>query len=467
LNAKAYSNVRPDPRYQVRQDFGRPRRWPLAVACVVALLVGAGAATTMMHPDVIDRLYESVTGSPPPWTGGISDTDIAAPQPQPVPETPLSVPSAPIPQPALPPSDRASGDTASAPEASPSPATPIPPTPPAQNPSNTVDEQRVTDLAARASRYIEQRLLTTPPGGNAFEVYQQITQIAPQHPKATAILGAIKDSYLRWGMTAEERGQFDNAAGFYRRGLSVDPGDQNFQTHLRNLERKRQSALATGTSNPGETAIAPPVPAPDQILRLPPDYDDRPDVQAAPANQPLPPANQFATREDMIQAFQQSGMLQSVIQSGRDIDFELPDGKTALMLASEQGNASAVRQLLAAGAAPNARSRNGGTALMYAASIGSSAVVRTLLQSGSAVNSMNVEGRTALMAAAAGGHVDTVKILLENGANVGTTSVHGRTALDYAQEGGHTAVVNLLNSFDPQAAPRRSSRGGSEVGQLN
>jgi ankyrin repeat protein len=80
---------------------------------------------------------------------------------------------------------------------------------------------------------------------------------------------------------------------------------------------------------------------------------------------------------------------------------------------------------------------------------------------------MNVEGRTALMAAAAGGHVDTVKILLENGANVGTTSVHGRTALDYAQEGGHTAVVNLLNSFDPQAAPRRSSRGGSEVGQLN
>ena len=186
-----------------------------------------------------------------------------------------------------------------------------------------------------------------------------------------------------------------------------------------------------------------------------------------PANQSLPPANRFTTREDMIQAFQQPGMLQSVIQSGRDIDFELPDGKTALMLASEQGNASAVRQLLAAGAAPNARSRNGGTALMYAASIGSNAVVRTLLQSGSAVNSMNVEGRTALMAAAGGGHVETVRILLENGANVGTTSIHGRTALDYAQEGGHTAVVNLLNSFDPQAASRRSSRGGSEVGQLN
>ena len=192
-------------------------------------------------------------------------------------------------------------------------------------------------------------------------------------------------------------------------------------------------------ANPGETAVAPPEPAPDQILRLPPDYDERRMLgRPAPANQPLPPANRFATREDMIQAFQQPGMLQSVIQSGRDIDFELPDGKTALMLASEQGNASAVRQLLAAGAAPNARSRNGGTALMYAASIGSNAVVRTLLQSGGAVNSMNVEGKTALMSAAGGGHVETVRILLENGANVGTTSIHGRTALNYAQEGGHT-----------------------------
>ena len=63
--------------------------------------------------------------------------------------------------------------------------------------------------------------------------------------------------------------------------------------------------------------------------------------------------------------------------------------------------------------------------------------------------------------------METVRILLENGANPGTTSIHGRTALNYAQEGGHTAVVNLLNSFDPQAASRRSSRGGSEVGQLN
>jgi len=143
LKAEAYSGVHPDPRYQVQQDFGRPRRWPLAAACIVALLIGAGAATTMMHPDAVDRLYERVTGGPPPWANGISDTDVAALEPQPIPETPLFVPPAPIPQPALPPSapsDKASGDTMSTPEPSPSPATPIQPTPPAQQSSNNADE---------------------------------------------------------------------------------------------------------------------------------------------------------------------------------------------------------------------------------------------------------------------------------------------------------------------------------------
>ena len=232
MNADAYSSVRPDPRYQVRQDFGRPRRWPLVAACVVALLVGAGAATTMMHPDAVDRLYESVTGSPPPWTDSVERHRYRRLARRSRFRKRRRSRCAPPPSPAA---GAAAGrygiHTGSR---APSPATPVPPTPPTQAPSNTAEEQRVIDLAARADRYIEQRLLTTPPGGNAFEVYQQITQIAPQHPKAAAILTAIKDTYLRWGATAEERGQFDNAAGFYRRGLSVDPGDQNFQTHLRN-----------------------------------------------------------------------------------------------------------------------------------------------------------------------------------------------------------------------------------------
>ncbi|UEM22547.1 ankyrin repeat domain-containing protein [Skermanella mucosa] len=450
LTASAYRHDRPEPDY-------RRRRWPQVAASLLALLAGAGIAAALLEPQAIQRLYTQATGDQLPWSTEPppSETADLAPEADWEPQ-PLPVEPPPIPQPAQPPVSAA--PTLPPPDPAPPSAVEEPPALSA----DAANEQRVTELVNRANRYIDQRLLTTPPGGNAFEVYQQIVQIAPQDPRAASILSTIKDTYRRWGATAEDRGQFDNAASFYRRGLTVDPADETLQTRLRELDAKRQAALAAETASRPEsptagTAVAPPQPAPDQILRLPPDYDEG--AERAGAASDLPPAapNRFVTREDMLQAFQQPAVLEAVIQAGRDIDYELPDGKTALMLASEQGNTQAVRRLLTAGAAPNARSRNGGTALMYAASIGNNAIVRALIQSGGSVNSMNVEGKTALMAAASRGQVETVRILLENGANIGTTSIHGRNALSYAQEGGHRAVVDLLNSFDPQASSRRSA----------
>ncbi|EWY40129.1 hypothetical protein N825_03305 [Skermanella stibiiresistens SB22] len=461
LTASAYAPT--------RLETPRRRRWPLVAAALVAMAMGAGVTAALLEPQAVERAFQNATGKPLPWVADANrdDTDMAAP-----PETeyePVPINPAPVPQPAQPPV--AAAPTPPAPVAEAPPTPPVPATPPANGGSisgaNAANEQRLTELVDRANRLIDQRLLTTPPGGNAYETYQQIAQIAPNDPRAATILATIKDTYRRWGIAAEERGQFDNAANFYRRGLTVDQNDQTLQAQLRELDRKRQTATASAepAAPAAGTAAVTPQPAPDQVLRLPPDYDDAGDRGGT--DQPLPTPNRFATREDMLQAFQQPAMLDSVIQAGRDLDYELPDGKTALMLASEQGNSAAVRKLLTAGAAPNARSRNGGTALMYAASIGNNAIVRSLIQSGGAVNSMNVEGKTALMAAASRGQVDTVRILLESGANIGTTSIHGRNALSYAQEGGHRAVVDLLNSFDPQAAARRPTRPGNEIGQLN
>lgn len=461
LTASAYAHERPDPAY-------RRSRWPQVAASLLALAAGAGIAAALLEPQAVQRLYSQATGSHAPWSTEPppSETADLAPAPDWEPQ-PLPVAPPPVPQPAQPPV--AAAPPPAEPEPAPAAQTPPPPTPALSDAA--ANEQRVTELVNRANRFLEQRLLTTPPGGNAYEVYQQIVQIAPQDPRAAAVLATIKDTYRRWGVTAEERGQFDNAASFYRRGLTVDPADQTLQAQLRALDAKRQAAVAAEAAPPpasptAGTAVAPPQPAPDQILRLPPDYDEGADRAGAASEQPPAAPNRFVTREDMLQAFQQPAVLEAVIQAGRDLDYELPDGKTALMLASEQGNVQAVRRLLGAGAAPNARSRNGGTALMYAASIGNNAIVRALIQAGGSVNSMNVEGKTALMAAASRGQVETVRILLENGANLGTTSIHGRNALSYAQEGGHRAVVDLLNSFDPQASSRRSAL-DNQVGQLN
>nr|WP_305800068.1 ankyrin repeat domain-containing protein [Skermanella sp. TT6] len=462
LTASAYAHDRPEPE-------ARRRRWPQVAASVLALLAGAGIAAALLEPQAVQQLYARATGDQVTWGSEPPPSETAALPPETDWESQPPVPVAPppVPQPAQPPAAAAPPLPAPAPQPAPAAAPPAPPAPALS--AEAANEQRVTELVNRANRYVEQRLLTTPPGGNAFEVYRQIVQIAPQDPRAATILATIKDTYRRWGVTAEERGQFDNAASFYRRGLTVDPADQALQAHLRDLDAKRQAAVAAEAASPpaaptAGTAVAPP--AADQILRLPPDYDEGADRAGAASDLPPAAPNRFVTREDMLQAFQQPAVLEAVIQAGRDIDYELPDGKTALMLASEQGNAQAVRRLLGAGAAPNARSRNGGTALMYASSIGNNAIVRALIQAGGSVNSMNVEGKTALMAAASRGQVETVRILLENGANVGTTSIHGRNALSYAQEGGHRAVVDLLNTFDPQASSRRSAL-DNQVGQLN
>ncbi|WP_158044492.1 AAA family ATPase [Skermanella pratensis] len=258
LTASAYRHDRPEPAY--RHDRPEPayrrRRWPQVAASLVALLAGAGIAAALLEPQAVQRLYSQATGDQLPWstepppseTAGLAPEADWEPQPFPV-EPP------PIPRPAQPPASAA--PTLPPPDPAPAPAAEAPPQPPAPPPALSADaanEQRVTELVGRANRYVEQRLLTTPPGGNAFEVYQQIVQIAPQDPRAAAILATIKDTYRRWGATAEERGQFDNAASFYRRGLTVDPTDQALQTQLRELDARRQAALAA------EAASQPPSP---------------------------------------------------------------------------------------------------------------------------------------------------------------------------------------------------------------
>ena len=92
-----------------------------------------------------------------------------------------------------------------------------------------------------------------------------------------------------------------------------------------------------------------------------------------------------------------------------------PGGSTALMFAALYGDVALMRQLLAAGADPNAANAAGATALMWA--VPDVERLRLLLDAGADVNAHSEEQRTALVIAAGiVGAAPAVNLLLEYGA---------------------------------------------------
>jgi len=116
---------------------------------------------------------------------------------------------------------------------------------------------------------------------------------------------------------------------------------------------------------------------------------------------------------------------------------------SALLEAAKLGQVSAVRALLAQGAAVDTTDRRGFTPLMWAAAGGSLEVVRLLLDGGAEPDRRADDGTTALMLAAANGFTEVVRALVIRGANVSATR-GGATARQIAAEHRQSAVVALL-----------------------
>lgn len=94
------------------------------------------------------------------------------------------------------------------------------------------------------------------------------------------------------------------------------------------------------------------------------------------------------------------------------------------------------KELLARGAAANARSKTGKTPLIVAAgqpNHDDPSFLQELIDAGADVNAADEDGQTALMAAAEKGHVSKVRFLLDNGANVNARDKSGKAALQYAR----------------------------------
>ena len=138
-------------------------------------------------------------------------------------------------------------------------------------------------------------------------------------------------------------------------------------------------------------------------------------------------------------------IVKSLIDNGADVNAKDDDGDTALIYASANGNSDVVNTLLENKANVHSKNNNGEIALMLASHFGQNDVVNTLIKNKATVNEKDYDGDTALMMASVYGHNEVVKTLIDNGAYINERNFDGDTALVKASVNGENNVVkNLL-----------------------
>ena len=120
------------------------------------------------------------------------------------------------------------------------------------------------------------------------------------------------------------------------------------------------------------------------------------------------------------------------------------DGTTALHWAAHLGDVTSTDLLLDAGADSNATTRNGATPLSLACYKGHAGVIERLLQAGEDPNSL-VNGEPVLMMVARAGNPAALRVLLRHGADPNVSeSARGQTPLMHAAAAGNVGAIEVL-----------------------
>jgi uncharacterized protein len=138
--------------------------------------------------------------------------------------------------------------------------------------------------------------------------------------------------------------------------------------------------------------------------------------------------------------------VKALLRQAADVNAAQGDGMTALHWAALKNDADLAQTLLYAGANVRATTRIGSyTPLVLAAQNGNATVIGTLVAAGADVNSKTGNGTTVLMLAAASGNVDAVKAFVDKGADVNAREpVRGLNAAMFAAAANRAAVVTFL-----------------------
>ena len=139
-------------------------------------------------------------------------------------------------------------------------------------------------------------------------------------------------------------------------------------------------------------------------------------------------------------------ILQSLIDSGANVNAKDKQGVTALHWAVYKAHEEIAHLLIDKGADVNAKEKSGVTALHTAVQKGHVAMVELLLDKEADVDATNKLGVTALHTAVQKGHVAIVQLLLDSGSDINKKDNGNKTPFDYVQ--GNIEVAKLLNSAD-------------------
>lgn len=144
----------------------------------------------------------------------------------------------------------------------------------------------------------------------------------------------------------------------------------------------------------------------------------------------------------------------------REVDIDAVDRcqRTALILASLVGAASAVAELLAAGAKIEKADRTGLTALCYAAAGGHLRIIDLLLENGARIDSSHVWQVSPLVAALLNDRLDGAKYLLRLGADIDRTDSSGDTALMIVARLGLFDAIDMLIGAGASVYTRNAAR---------
>ena len=176
-------------------------------------------------------------------------------------------------------------------------------------------------------------------------------------------------------------------------------------------------------------------------------------------------ANTFVLADTYENAVAENNVadIKKFLDNAIDIDHRGTNGKTALMIASRDGNKELVDLLIERGADINAKNINDGTPLMFAAINGSPEIVTTLLDAGANPSATGTNGWGALMVAAAKGHAPTTRLLLNAGADVNSVDIYLWTPLMRAAAENRTPVVSILLEADDINVDQKDDHGATAL----